>query len=80
MKTKTAVSLRKETREKKDAEKMKANEEAESRRAELELRMIGGVGEDGQTDKSWKTLISMRLRELRGKLRREREERRVSLA
>lgn len=48
VKTKAAVSLRKEARAKKHAEKMKAKEEAESQRAELELLMTEGVGEDGQ--------------------------------
>ena len=50
VKTKVAVSLRKEAREKKDAKNMKAKEEAESRREELELLMTEGVSEDGQTE------------------------------
>ena len=48
VKTKAAVSLRKEARAKKHAEKLKAKEEAESQRAELELLMTEGVGEGGQ--------------------------------
>ena len=48
VKTKAASDLRKEARAKKHAEKVKAREEAESQRAELELLMTEGVGEDGQ--------------------------------
>jgi hypothetical protein len=45
VKTKAAVSLRKEARAKKHAEKLAAREAAESQRAELELLMTDGVAE-----------------------------------
>lgn len=48
MKINAAASLRKEARAKKDEGKMKAKEEAESQRVELELLTTEGVGEDGQ--------------------------------
>ncbi len=48
VKTTAAKSLRKEARDKKHAEKMAKLAEEESHRAELELLMTDGAGEDGQ--------------------------------
>lgn len=47
VKTKAAVSLRKEARAKKHAEKIKEKEEAASHRAEIQLLITEGFGQDG---------------------------------